>query len=311
MKIYRHQFIFAAAIYSILLYPFGIFTILEISCAVGLTIWYSYLTKKDDPPRLVHMCLMCIVSICLPLIISIYGITQNDNLELLFVFISNIVVVSIITYLFTKSIDNDRTSFIRWALIIVVTTTIMYIFTLNIYTQAFAEAVADINSDSTHNNFSYIISSTIVILIMNIIRMLIAIAAMKIANRRRILNERIQIMLKSSANQNTIQQFTMPKNAYYVMYCPQCAQTGANIPDVTKHPEYYKGYIYTQNKKEQFCEYCGTLLQNTGMSWEEVDAICKASNANRKTLEMLIELKRNNKIEYNEKFQQLINSITQ
>lgn len=273
MKSVFNKLIFMALIFALLLLPNydPIGYIIKLYGIIGTIITYSLFVIKNKSQSVSNTILLYMHAIIAILVYTLYY-ALFDEADFLLSFCRKCVVIAIITLILKNKINSFAKKTTIWALSITITIFIMMILI---------------------DYKGYISLFHIYVFVRMAMRMIITVVIMLIIDRAH------QIKVRFSYNTN-----------HCVLYCPKCAQTGANLPDATRHPEYYKGYIYTQNKKERFCQYCGTQLQDTGMNWEEVDNICNASNADRSTLKSLIELKHNNKKEYNIKYKQLINSIT-
>lgn len=102
--------------------------------------------------------------------------------------------------------------------------------------------------------------------------------------------------------------------------CPNCELTGENT---IKYKEYgcseeslnfMKGYLGTIDIKEletEYCPFCNTKLIDTGMPIDEYIEIINLLGFNKELLNALIELRRNNTIEYNLKMLQFRTQVEQ
>ena len=116
----------------------------------------------------------------------------------------------------------------------------------------------------------------------------------------------------------------MSKN---LKFCPNCNITGKNAELKSSFAatgtrfskedvmEFNKGFLWglKPKDKEEFdiCPFCGEKVIDSGITTEEFDVLEEASNCNRRLLDAMVELKRQDIIEYELKMSQFRNAVQQ
>ena len=96
----------------------------------------------------------------------------------------------------------------------------------------------------------------------------------------------------------------------YVKFCPVCNETKQNTSlcfNNERFREFTKGYFYLFEPKEdtKICPCCEKgVLEDSSLTFEEFKIIDNASDSDRQFLEAMIELKKNDPIEYQLKISQ-------
>lgn len=103
----------------------------------------------------------------------------------------------------------------------------------------------------------------------------------------------------------------------YVKFCSVCSETKQNTSlcfNNEKFREFTKGYFYLFEPKEdtKICPCCEKgILENSPLTFEEFKIIDDVSDSDRQFLEAMIELKKNNPIEYQLKMSQFKANLSQ
>ena len=103
----------------------------------------------------------------------------------------------------------------------------------------------------------------------------------------------------------------------YVKFCPVCNETKQNtylFYNNEKFKEFTKGYFYIAEPKEdtRICPCCEKgVLEDSPLTFEEFKIIDDVSDSDRQFLEAMIELKKNDPIEYQLKMSQFKANLKQ
>lgn len=103
----------------------------------------------------------------------------------------------------------------------------------------------------------------------------------------------------------------------YVKFCPVCNETKQNTSlcfNNERFREFTKGYFYLFEPKEdtKICPCCEKgVLEDSSLTFEEFKIIDNVSDSDRQFLEAMIELKKNNPIEYQLKMSQFKTNLKQ
>ena len=103
----------------------------------------------------------------------------------------------------------------------------------------------------------------------------------------------------------------------YVKFCPVCNTTKQNTSlcfNNERFREFTKGYFYLFEPKEdtKICPCCEKgILEDSALTFEEFKIIDNVSDSDRQFLEAMIELKKNNPIEYQLKMSQFKTQLQQ
>lgn len=103
----------------------------------------------------------------------------------------------------------------------------------------------------------------------------------------------------------------------YVKFCPVCNKTKQNTSlcfNNERFREFTKGYFYLFEPKEdtKICPCCEKgVLEDSPLTFEEFKIIDNVSNSDRQFLEAMIELKKNDPIEYQLKMSQFKANLQQ
>lgn len=103
-----------------------------------------------------------------------------------------------------------------------------------------------------------------------------------------------------------------------VMFCSNCNKTGLNQFAILlgngKKSNFHKGFLYPfefENKPIDICPYCKNSIEDTNLSEDDFDLIDNVSDSDRQFLEAMIELKKNDPIEYQLKMSQFKANLKQ
>lgn len=103
-----------------------------------------------------------------------------------------------------------------------------------------------------------------------------------------------------------------------VMFCSNCNKTGLNQFAILlgngKKSNFHKGFLYPfefENKPIDICPYCKNSIEDTNLSEDDFDLIDNVSDSDRQFLEAMIELKKNDPIEYQLKISQFKANLKQ
>jgi len=103
-----------------------------------------------------------------------------------------------------------------------------------------------------------------------------------------------------------------------VMFCSNCNKTGLNQFAILlgngKKSNFHKGFLYPfefENKPIDICPYCKNSIEDTNLSEDDFDLIDDVSDSDRQFLEAMIELKKNDPIEYQLKMSQFKANLKQ
>lgn len=89
-----------------------------------------------------------------------------------------------------------------------------------------------------------------------------------------------------------------------VKFCSSCNETGINdwaraLGKGSRPYNFNKGMIRSYEiKSENICPYCGNNLKDTGITDDDISILWDVSDSDRQFLEAMIELKKNDPIEY-------------
>ena len=103
----------------------------------------------------------------------------------------------------------------------------------------------------------------------------------------------------------------------YVKFCPVCNETKQNTSlcfNNERFREFTKGYFYLFEPKEdtKICPCCEKgVLEDSSLTFEEFKIIDNVSNSDRQFLEAMIDLKKNDPIEYQLKMSQFKANLKQ
>ena len=103
----------------------------------------------------------------------------------------------------------------------------------------------------------------------------------------------------------------------YVKFCPVCNETKQNTSlcfNNERFREFTKGYFYLFEPKEdtKICPCCENgVLEDSSLTFEEFKIIDNVSDSDRQFLEAMIELKKNDPIEYQLKMSQFKANLKQ
>lgn len=103
----------------------------------------------------------------------------------------------------------------------------------------------------------------------------------------------------------------------YVKFCPVCNETKQNTSlcfNNERFREFTKGYFYLFEPKEdtKICPCCEKgILEDSPLTFEEFKIIDNVSDSDRQFLEAMIELKKNDPIEYQLKLNQFKTQVKQ
>lgn len=103
----------------------------------------------------------------------------------------------------------------------------------------------------------------------------------------------------------------------YVKFCPVCNETKQNTSlcfNNERFREFTKGYFYLFEPKEdtKICPCCEKgVLEDSSLTFEEFKIIDNVSDSDRQFLEAMIELKKNDPIEYQLKMSQFKTNLKQ
>ena len=92
-----------------------------------------------------------------------------------------------------------------------------------------------------------------------------------------------------------------------VKFCSSCNETGINdwaraLGKGSRPYNFNKGMIRSYEiKSENICPYCGNNLKDTGITDDDISILWDVSDSDRQFLEAMIELKKNEPIEYQPK----------
>lgn len=95
-----------------------------------------------------------------------------------------------------------------------------------------------------------------------------------------------------------------------VKFCSSCNETGINdwaraLGKGSRPYNFNKGMIRSYEiKSENICPYCGNNLKDTGITDDDISILWNVSDSDRQFLEAMIELKKNDPIEYQLKMSQ-------
>lgn len=102
------------------------------------------------------------------------------------------------------------------------------------------------------------------------------------------------------------------------MFCSNCNKTGLNQFAILlgngKKSNFHKGFLYPfefENKLIDICPYCKNSIEDTNLSEDDFDLIDNVSDSDRQFLEAMIELKKNDPIEYQLKISQFKANLKQ
>lgn len=102
------------------------------------------------------------------------------------------------------------------------------------------------------------------------------------------------------------------------MFCSNCNKTGLNQFAILlgngKKSNFHKGFLYPfefENKPIDICPYCKNSIEDTNLSEDDFDLIDNVSDSDRQFLEAMIELKKNDPIEYQLKISQFKANLKQ
>lgn len=102
------------------------------------------------------------------------------------------------------------------------------------------------------------------------------------------------------------------------MFCSNCNKTGLNQFAILlgngKKSNFHKGFLYPfefENKPIDICPYCKNSIEDTNLSEDDFDLIDNVSDSDRQFLEAMIELKKNDPIEYQLKMSQFKANLKQ
>lgn len=103
-----------------------------------------------------------------------------------------------------------------------------------------------------------------------------------------------------------------------VMFCSNCNKTGLNQFAILlgngKKSNFHKGFLYPfefENKPIDICPYCKNSIEDTNLSEDDFDLIDNVSDSDRQFLEAMIDLKKNDPIEYQLKMSQFKANLKQ
>nr|DAZ76779.1 MAG TPA: Transcription factor S-II (TFIIS) [Caudoviricetes sp.] len=102
-----------------------------------------------------------------------------------------------------------------------------------------------------------------------------------------------------------------------VKFCSSCNETGINemataFVEGSRPFNFNKGMIRPYEIKSQnICPYCGNNLRDTGITDDDMDSLWDVSDSDRQFLEAMIELKKNDPIEYQLKMSQFKANLKQ
>lgn len=102
-----------------------------------------------------------------------------------------------------------------------------------------------------------------------------------------------------------------------VKFCSSCNETGINdwaraLGKGSRPYNFNKGMIRSYEiKSENICPYCGNNLKDTGITDDDISILWNVSDSDRQFLEAMIELKKNDPIEYQLKMSQFKANLKQ
>lgn len=102
-----------------------------------------------------------------------------------------------------------------------------------------------------------------------------------------------------------------------VKFCSSCNETGINdwaraLGKGSRPYNFNKGMIRSYEiKSENICPYCGNNLKDTGITDDDISILWNVSDSDRQFLEAMIELKKNDPIEYQLKMNQFKANLKQ